>query len=554
MTCGTITTVVIRLFSFMFTYYSISALINFLFSLLASLFLIVSDKKKIEKKVINSFFRFSFFVIFWSGYYFLWQISTSYAEAILYSKLLIFFAAFIPIAYLDYVICFLGYNTKKTKIFIIAGYIVFFLFALKGLVLGVTPKLIFEFWPTGTQIFPLFLFLWSLVFSVSFLYFVFSLAKKNKKIEKKYIFLSMFGFILGFFGGATNYFLWFDIPIKPFGNILVSVYFFITLYTVRRYNVSNLRLFYIQLPALVISMFAFGRILISEGTFDLYTNVLFFFVVAIASVYIIRSSEQQEKNQVMLQDALKKVGIANEKLIEIDKHKNDFVSIAAHQLRTPAGVIKNYASMLKQGLYGEINEKTHEPIDRIYENGVLLASTVSSLLDISRIESGKQKIDFVPVVLSEIIKNTVQELDNIAKKKNLTLTLQIKEGGDYGAVLDKEKTEHMFNNLIENSIKYTDAGSVTVKVYPANGSSVCVDVSDTGRGMSSEFINTQLYQKFAREEVVTKNINGNGLGMYYVKEVVDLHKGKIDVVSEVGKGTTFTVTLPKGLKVKSVEE
>ncbi len=538
----------------MFTYYSISALINFLFSLLASIFLIVNKRKDLKDKEINAFLRYAFFVIFWSGYYFLWQISSGHEEALFYTKLLMFFAAFVPISYLDYVLTALNYKNNKNKWIIIVGYIIFSFFVIHGLVFDVVSRLNFDYWPIGTEIFPLFLLSWGgvAVASIFFLVFIYFKNIKKEKKKRNYILLLLLALVFGTVGGATNYFLWFNIPIPPFGNILVSVYFFITLYTVRRYNVSNLRLFYIQLPALVISMFAFGRILISEGTFDLYTNVLFFFVVAIASVYIIRSSEQQEKNQVMLQDALKKVEITNAKLIELDKHKNDFVSIAAHQLRTPAGVIKNYASMLKQGLYGETSEKTHEPIDRIYENGVLLASTVSSLLDISRIESGKQKIEFVKVNLSEMMKNIVGELDSLAKKKNLALTLETKEG-DYNAVFDKEKTEHMFNNLIENSIKYTDEGSVAVKLYTVNGS-ICVDVTDTGRGMSKTFIDTQLYQKFAREESVTKNINGNGLGMYFVKEVVNLHKGKIDVVSEVGKGTTFSVTLPKNLKEKKGEE
>ncbi len=528
----------------MFTYYSISALINFLFSLLASIFLIITTKKKLRDNDIFAFLRYAFFVIFWSAFYFLWQISTDHTHALLYSKLLISFAAFVPISYLDYAVTSLGYKNKNNSGLILLGYLLFLWFIIKGLVFDVVPKLSFLYWPVGTSIFPVFLFMWLFisVFSMAFLGTLF-FSKKHEK-NRNYIFLLLLALILGAVGGVTNYFLWFGIPIKPFGNILVSFFFFITLYTVRKYNVVNLRLFYIQLPVLVVCLFSFGRIFVSASQFDFYTNVLFFIVTTIASVYIIRSSAEQEKDQVNLKSAIKRVEVLNKKLIELDKHKNDFVSIAAHQLRTPAGVIKNYVSMMKQGMYGEFDKKLVEPIDRIYENGVLLAGTVSSLLDISRIESGKQKVEFTENDLSELLKKIISELTDNAKKKNLTLNFEVKEGIDYKAIIDKEKTEHMFMNLIDNSIKYTDSGSVTVKAYGNNGN-VVVDVIDTGRGMSKEFIDTQLYQKFAREESVTKNVTGNGLGMYYVKEVVDLHKGKITVKSESGKGTTFTVSIPK---------
>ena len=135
----------------------------------------------------------------------------------------------------------------------------------------------------------------------------------------------------------------------------------------------------------------------------------------IASAYIIKSSNDEEKEQELLQKTLQKIKVINDRLVELDKHKDDFVSIAAHQLRTPAGVIKNYVSMMKQGLYGELPEKLTEPIGRVYENGALLAETVSSLLDISRIESGRQKINFVKNNIENTLSDIVDELKDLEK-------------------------------------------------------------------------------------------------------------------------------------------
>ena len=166
---------------FAFTYYSISALINFVFSLLATLTLFVPDKKNIlDKKVVNSFLRLAFFVVFWSGYYFLWQISNTEAEALFNAKLLASFVAFIPIAYLDYSLALLGLNNKKTRLFIVLGYLITTFFVFSGLVDAVSPRLDFLFWPVGSKSFSVFILIWIFIFLLSPILFIFSLGWKNK--------------------------------------------------------------------------------------------------------------------------------------------------------------------------------------------------------------------------------------------------------------------------------------------------------------------------------------------------------------------------------------
>ena len=540
---------------FAFTYYSISALINFVFSLLATLTLFVPDKKNIiEKKLVNAFLRLAFFVIFWSGYYFLWQISTTEESALFNAKLLASFVAFIPIAYLDYSVTFLGINNKKTRFFIAIGYVVTMFFVFSGLVDAVSPKLDFLFWPVGTKGFSVFILYWIFIFLLSPVLFIFSLGWKNKAIDKRYIMLSVVASVVGIFGFINNFFLWFDINVPPLGNILVAVFFFMTIYIVRRYNVSNLRLFYIQLPALIISMFAFGRILVSGTNFDLYTNILFFFIMAVASIYIIASSNEQEKTQVILEKTIHDMKLANAKLVEIDKHKSDFVSIAAHQLRTPSGVVRSYAEMINDGTFGKVPKYLKEPVAGILENGMLLAETISTILSISHIENGR-KMNFEKVDMVDLLKKDVPVYEFNAKNKKIEFNFSYDPKGKYAIPVDLEKIKNVFTNIVDNAIKYTDVGSVGMRIYE-DGSNVCISVSDTGRGMSKKFIDTQLYQKFAREDSITKDISGNGLGMYFVKEVIDLHHGGIIVNSKENKGTEFTVVLPKKQQVtkKSVSK
>ena len=538
---------------FAFTYYSISALINFLFGLLATLTLFVPDKKNIlDKRVVNAFLRLAFFIVFWALYYFLWQISVTEKSALFNAKVFISFVAFVPIAYFDYTISLLGLKNNKANLLIIFGYLASVVFVLSGLVYEVSPKLGFMFWPVGTKISSVFILFWIFVFLLSPLAYVFSLSSKSKFIDKRYVLLSIVASILGIFGFMNSFFLWFDIPIPPLGNVLVSVFFFMTIYIVRKYNVSNLRLFYIQLPALIISMFAFGRILVSGTNFDLYTNILFFFIMAVVSIYIIASSNEQEKTQILLENTIKNMKLAHDKLVEIDKHKSDFVSIAAHQLRTPSGVVRSYAEMINDGTFGKVPKNLKDPIAGILENGLLLAETISTILNISHIENGRS-MNFEKVDMVKIIEKELPTFLFNAKNKNLDFNFVVDKAKDYTIITDVEKIKNILSNVVDNAIKYTDKGSITMKVY-TEGKNMCVSVLDTGRGMSKKFVDTQLYQKFAREDSITEDISGNGLGMYFVKEVIDLHRGSIIVNSKENKGTEFIMVLPKKQIIKKTNK
>lgn len=374
--------------------------------------------------------------------------------------------------------------------------------------------------------------------------------KNNKEsIQLRQIFLSSF---VGFIGGGNVFFLTFNINFPPYLMVLFALFPLIVVRAILKYNLFNVKVIATEMATFAIFILFFTRFALSGNQRDFIINGGFLVVAVIFGYFLIKSVKKESEINDEMKRKNKELARVNDRLIELDKHKDDFVSIAAHQLRTPAGVIKNYISMMKQGLYGELPEKINDPVGRIYENSMLLTETVSSILDISRIESGKQKIDFKKNSIEELLKGIVSELEDNAHKKNLTLDLEVKEGLNYDIVFDHEKLDHMLANLIDNAIKYTPTGAVKVKLY-GNEFFIFVDVADTGRGMSKEFIDTQLYQKFAREEAVGSNISGNGLGMYFVKEVVELHKGKISVVSELNKGTVFTVAIPTKLKEESSE-
>ncbi|MCE9628730.1 MAG: HAMP domain-containing histidine kinase [Candidatus Vogelbacteria bacterium] len=235
----------------------------------------------------------------------------------------------------------------------------------------------------------------------------------------------------------------------------------------------------------------------------------------------------------------------NKKLKELDRQKTEFVSMASHQLRTPLTAIKGYSSMLLEGSFGELSEKTKGAVDVIYQSSQRLVSVIEDFLNITRIELGKMKYDVTIFDIRDLVKNVTDELIPFAKRKKLNLVVNLGRGA-YQVSADYGKMSQVVSNVIDNAIKYTPAGSVSVEVTKPSGDSkhIHINVKDTGVGIAAESI-PKLFKKFIRADEVGKtHITGTGLGLYVVKQILDAHKGTISIESPgVGKGTTFSIVL-----------
>lgn len=273
----------------------------------------------------------------------------------------------------------------------------------------------------------------------------------------------------------------------------------------------------------------------------------FLFVVALGYV-LIRSVKREVEQRERLQDLTNQLeysndelGKANEKLKGLDKLKTEFLSLASHQLRSPLTAIKGYASMVKDGDFGEIAPKAKEAVERIFESSQNLTMIVEDLLNVSKIESGGMKYEKVDFNMSEIVKTTAEDLSIMAAKKNIKLGYS-EDVGNHNVNGDKEKLRQVVMNFIDNAIKYTKEGTIDVKLENREGK-VLVSIKDTGMGVSPEIMAT-LFQKFARGEGQKMNTGGSGLGLYLAKEIVDAHKGRVWVESPgMGLGSTFFIEL-----------
>jgi two-component system phosphate regulon sensor histidine kinase PhoR len=226
---------------------------------------------------------------------------------------------------------------------------------------------------------------------------------------------------------------------------------------------------------------------------------------------------------------------------DIDRMKSDFISSVSHELRTPLTSIKAYAeTMLHDKNMPE--ETKIEFLQVINEESERLTNLINGILEISRIESGTIEITRAQVNMTSVVSRAVTGLEHLAGKKNIHLETSIAE--HLPELLgDETKIHSMVTNLVNNAIKFTpENGHIAVSAQ-VNNDELVIKVSDNGMGIPKEDL-TKIFGRFYRVHRPGKEIQGTGLGLAIVKEVVLRHDGRIDVESEVDKGSTFTVYLP----------
>ena len=244
-----------------------------------------------------------------------------------------------------------------------------------------------------------------------------------------------------------------------------------------------------------------------------------------------------------LQDSNKELANANEHLQQLDQAKSEFVSIASHQLRTPMAGIMGYLSMILQNDFGQVGKELKGVLEKLLQASQRMIQLINLFLDVSKIESGKLVLEKRPIQIIDVIDRAVDVLRKMAEEKGLKLTY-IKPKTPLPQIMADEKLFDVISNLIDNSIKYTEKGSIIVKAE-RDGKNIKVSVQDTGHGIPSEEAK-ELFTKFVRGSGMAQiNPDGSGLGLYVARRITEAHGGKIWVESKgVGKGSTFTFTLP----------
>ncbi len=230
---------------------------------------------------------------------------------------------------------------------------------------------------------------------------------------------------------------------------------------------------------------------------------------------------------------------------ELENMKMDFVSMAAHELRTPLTSINGYMSVFLSENKDKLNADQRHLLDRVVMATEQLRVLVENLLNASKIEKGVLNVNFEVADFVFTIQETIDAFKQRAVEKNIEFEFENKSSVNPKLRLDKVRINEVVANLISNAIKYTDFGGKIKLWIEVADNQLITHVTDTGKGISPEVLPT-LFNKFVRggEALDQSAIKGSGLGLYIAKSIVEMHHGKIWAESELGKGSTFSFSLP----------
>ena len=273
-----------------------------------------------------------------------------------------------------------------------------------------------------------------------------------------------------------------------------------------------------------------------ERTLEAVSNEL---VLAIQNA--LHFEEIQQFNitlQQRVEEATRKLKVTNEKLKRMDETKDEFISMASHQLRTPLTSVKGYVSMVLDGDVGPINEQQRELLNQSFSSSQRMANLISDLLNLSRINTGKFVIEEAPVYLPKVIETELGQLREMAQAKNVELVLDMPPTFPT-LMLDENKMHQVVMNLIDNAIYYTPSGGKVTVQLTETPTAVEFRVIDTGIGVPKEAQHHLFGKMFRAENAQRARPDGTGLGLFLVKKVIVSQNGAVIFDSVEGKGSTF---------------
>jgi signal transduction histidine kinase len=257
-----------------------------------------------------------------------------------------------------------------------------------------------------------------------------------------------------------------------------------------------------------------------------------------------RSLEQKVRQRTAeLEGSQREVAIARDEAIAANRHKSAFLANMSHELRTPLNAVIGFSEVLGAKLFGELNAKQSEYIDDIHASGHHLLSLINDVLDLSKIEAGRLELTLSAFDLSVAIDNALTLMKDRANRRGVSLRKELAPGVGTVAA-DERAVKQILINLLTNAVKFTDkGGAVTVHAEP-NGQELVISVADTGIGIPKEDQGI-IFEEFRQGSGdYTRKQEGTGLGLALSRRLVELHGGRIWVVSEPGRGSIFSFTLP----------
>lgn len=326
-----------------------------------------------------------------------------------------------------------------------------------------------------------------------------------------------------------------------FGMILLSTFF---AYSIVKYQTFNVKLISAQVLVMFLTLLSGAQVLLAKSTQDRIITVVTFLLMFVLGILLIRAVRIEVERKEELEKLATELSAANTELKRLDSVKSEFISIASHQLRTPLTAIRGFLDLLLEGAYGKTEPKVKETLGKVAIANNRLMGLVENLLNISRIEAGRIQYQFNPLHIEDIVNELEDMFVLAAKEKGLAFSVKKPKHPLPLLSLDAVKIRETLSNLIDNALKYTPKGSITVS-YEHDDRYVRVIVADTGMGIDPKDL-PHIFNKFERGTGAEKvNVSSTGLGLYVGSKFAEAHGGTIRAESAgKGKGSRFILQLP----------
>lgn len=373
----------------------------------------------------------------------------------------------------------------------------------------------------------------------------------RKDIDKKrikYFGIGMVSLLLAFSWGNIVGSFTEDWVIAQYGLFGMPVFIGFLAFLIVRYKAFDVKLIGVQVLVVGLILLIGSQFFFAKESINLILIGMTLFFTMGFGFALIRSVQREIKRKEELQVLTQELATANQELKRLDAAKSEFISIASHQLRTPITAIKGYVSLVLEGSYGNVIPSVQDILNKVYVVNNRMSQLVEDLLSISRIESGRVQYNFTAAQLEPIVADAVDMFALMAKQKGLSLKMRLPKKTLPKLSLDVNKIREVISNLIDNAIKYTKEGGVTVTVE-GGAEAVLVRVEDTGIGIASHDIE-RIFEKFTRSsETMKLDVSGTGLGLFVGKNFMKAHGGTLTVVSlGQGRGTCFTMRFLVGAR------
>ncbi len=518
-------------------FYAVSALVNTVTSVVLGFLILFANPRN---RVNQLFFLFASSLTVWSFSYFLWQIATSPVVAMFLVQMLMAGAIFIPIFYFHFVVRFLGLHRRLWGI-VWLGYAIAVFFSVVNwgplFVSSVVERGGFMYWPVAGPWFLPFLAVWVLyaVFSVFLL--LRRLRVTDVSEEKAQILYILIGTALGYAGGCTNYFLWYNIPISPFGNISASFYIIFVAYAILKYRLFNMKVVATEFSVFVLWLFVFIRMLIADTPTEQLNNAALLLVLLVAGVVLMRSVDHEVEQREKIQKLA-------EELQETNDRQEGLIHFIGHEVKGSLTKDEGAFAALVEGDFGVLPDTAKPFVERALSEVRQGVDSVSTILKASNLKKGTVVYTKEPFDLKELVAEMVEKAKQAAEQKGLALSFAA-DDASYQMVGDKEQIRnHVLRNLVDNAINYTPSGSISFSLKK-EGAQILLSVQDTGVGISEEDKKRLFTEGGHGKDSQKINAHSTGYGLFIAKQITEAHGGTIRAESEgPGKSSTFIVEFP----------